>query len=76
MSVVEPALVHHAALDARLVAAVRPIRMLEAVSWPAMTMQFNAERPAILQGIAVGDTVSFTLKSATEMSVVTSIQKQ
>lgn len=49
---------------------------IEAVSWPAMTMQFNAERPAILQGIAVGDTVSFTLKSATEMSVVTSIQKQ
>ena len=26
---------HHAALDARLVAAVRGIRLLEAVSWPA-----------------------------------------
>jgi len=49
---------------------------IEAVSWPAMTMQFTAENPAILQGIAVGDTVSFELKSATETSVVTSVQKQ
>jgi len=49
---------------------------IEAVSWPAMTMQFTAENPAILQGIAVGDTVSFELKSATETSLVTSVQKQ
>ncbi|MGD9968627.1 MAG: copper-binding protein [Hyphomonadaceae bacterium] len=49
---------------------------IEAVSWPAMSMQFTAENPAILQGIAVGDNVSFELKSATETSVVTSVQKQ
>lgn len=49
---------------------------IEAVSWPAMTMQFTAENPAILQGIAVGDAVSFELKSATETSVVTSVQRQ
>ena len=49
---------------------------IAAVSWPAMTMQFTAENPAILQGIAVGDSVSFELKSATETSVVTSVQKQ
>jgi Cu(I)/Ag(I) efflux system protein CusF len=49
---------------------------IEAVSWPAMTMQFTAENPAILQGVAVGDSVSFELKSATETSVVTSVQKQ
>ena len=49
---------------------------IEAVSWPAMTMQFTAENPAILQGIAVGDSVSFALKSATETSVVTSVQQQ
>lgn len=49
---------------------------IEAVSWPAMTMQFTAENPAILQGIAVGDSVSFELKSATETSVVTSVQEQ
>lgn len=35
----DPALIHHAALDARLVAAVRPIRMLEAVSWPAQAQE-------------------------------------
>ena len=49
---------------------------IPAVGWPAMTMQFTAENPAILQGIAVGDSVSFELKSATETSVVTSVQKQ
>jgi len=49
---------------------------IEAVSWPAMSMQFTAENPAILQGISVGDNVSFELKSATETSVVTSVQKQ
>ena len=49
---------------------------IAAISWPAMTMQFTAENPAILQGIAVGDSVSFELKSATETSVVTSVQKQ
>ncbi|MGQ0531777.1 MAG: copper-binding protein [Caulobacteraceae bacterium] len=49
---------------------------IEAVSWPAMTMQFTAENPATLQGIAVGDSVAFELKSATETSVVTMVQKQ
>lgn len=49
---------------------------IAAISWPAMTMQFTAENPAILQGIAVGDSVSFELKSAAETSVVTSVQKQ
>lgn len=49
---------------------------IEAVSWPAMTMQFTAEDPAILQGVAVGDTVAFELKSATETSVVTAVRKE
>jgi Cu(I)/Ag(I) efflux system periplasmic protein CusF len=49
---------------------------IAAISWPAMTMQFTAENPAILQGIALGDSVSFEVKSATETSVVTSVQKQ
>ena len=30
---------HHAALDARLVAAVKPIRLLESVSWPASAQE-------------------------------------
>lgn len=49
---------------------------IAAISWPAMTMQFTAESPAMLQGIAVGDQVSFELKSATETSTVTMVQKQ
>lgn len=49
---------------------------IPAVNWPAMTMQFHAENPAILHGIVVGDHVRFELKSATETGIVTSVQKQ
>ncbi len=49
---------------------------IAAISWPAMSMQFTVEDPSKLQGIAVGDRVSFELKSATESSVVTEIAKQ
>lgn len=49
---------------------------IAAINWPAMSMQFTAENPAMLQGINVGDRVSFELKSATETSVITAIQKQ
>lgn len=49
---------------------------IAAINWPAMSMQFTAENPAILQGIAVGDRVTFEIKSATETSVVTMVQKQ
>jgi len=49
---------------------------IPAVSWPAMSMQFTAEDPAILQDIAVGDRVMFQLKSATETSIVTMVHEQ
>jgi Cu/Ag efflux protein CusF len=49
---------------------------IAAISWPAMSMQFNAENSTMLQGIAVGDRVSFELKSASETSTITAIQKQ
>ena len=49
---------------------------IAAISWPTMSMQFTVEDPTDLQGIAVGDRVSFELKSATETSVVTEISKQ
>lgn len=49
---------------------------IAAINWPTMTMQFTAETPAILQGIAVGDRVSFEIKSATETSIVTAVLKQ
>ena len=49
---------------------------IPAINWPAMTMQFHAENPSILHGIAVGDHVTFELKSATETGIVTMVQKQ
>ncbi|MBY0566044.1 MAG: copper-binding protein [Hyphomonadaceae bacterium] len=49
---------------------------MAAINWPAMTMQFTAEDPSILQGIAVGDRVNFELKSASETGIVTMVQKQ
>ena len=49
---------------------------IPAVNWPAMTMQFHAENPAILQGVAVGDHLTFELKSASEPQVITMIQRQ
>ena len=49
---------------------------IPAIHWSAMTMEFHAENPAILQGIAVGDRVAFELKSATEPNTVTMVQKQ
>ncbi len=49
---------------------------IAAISWPAMSMQFTAEDGAILQGIAVGDSVTFELKSASEPQIVTMVEKQ
>ena len=49
---------------------------IPAISWPAMTMQFHAEDPAILQGLAVGALVAFELKSPSETSIVTMVQKR
>ena len=49
---------------------------IAAINWPAMSMQFTTEDPAILQGIAVGDRVSFELKNASETQVITAIAKQ
>jgi Cu/Ag efflux protein CusF len=49
---------------------------IAAISWPAMTMQFTAEDPAMLHGLAVGDRVAFEVKSASETSIVTMVRKQ
>lgn len=49
---------------------------IAALSWPAMTMQFTAENPALLQGVAAGDQVDFELKSAAETQIITAIHKQ
>lgn len=39
MPALDPAMLHHAALDARLVNAVRNIRLLQSVSWPQEVQQ-------------------------------------
>ena len=49
---------------------------IEAIHWGAMTMEFKAADPSILQGVAVGDRVAFELKSAAEPQTVTMVQKQ
>ncbi len=49
---------------------------IAAINWPAMTMQFSAEDPAILEGVAVGDRVRFELKSAAETTIVTAVSKE
>lgn len=49
---------------------------IAALNWPSMSMAFTASDPALLAGIAVGDTVSFEIKSQTESTVVTQIHKQ
>jgi Cu(I)/Ag(I) efflux system protein CusF len=50
--------------------------VIPAINWPAMTMQFHAEESSILHGIAVGDHVTFELKSASEPQTVTVVHKQ
>lgn len=49
---------------------------IAAINWPAMSMQFRAEDPTMLQGIAVGDQVTFELKSESESSTIIMVQKQ
>jgi len=49
---------------------------IEAIGWSAMTMRFNAADPALLNGLAVGDHVSFELKSADEPGTLIAVQKQ
>lgn len=49
---------------------------INAISWPAMSMQFKAADPMVLKGIAAGDHVAFELKSAKETGIVTMIKKQ
>lgn len=49
---------------------------INAINWPAMKMQFKAEDPMILNGIAAGDHVVFELKSTTETGTITMVKKQ
>ncbi|KAA0068513.1 copper-binding protein [Rhodanobacter sp. T12-5] len=46
---------------------------IAAIGWPAMTMTFKADPPALLQKVRVGDKVQFTLHPAGMASTVTAI---
>ncbi|HWA01479.1 MAG TPA: copper-binding protein [Caulobacterales bacterium] len=49
---------------------------ISAIGWPAMTMTFTPEHPALLSGISVGDRVSFQLKSEQEPAIIVAISKE
>ena len=48
---------------------------IAAIDWPAMTMAFAAPSPDMLQGLAVGDKVSFQFQQSGSDYVITSINK-
>lgn len=48
---------------------------IASIRWPAMTMTFKAEPPSLLQGIAVGERVNFSLHPAGMHSTVTAITR-
>ena len=64
------------AIDAAAGTVTLDHEAINAIPWPAMKMQFKAEDPSILKGIAAGDHVAFELKSATENGTVTMIKKK
>lgn len=45
------------------------------IGWPAMTMGFSAGSPEMLEGLNVGDKVSFQFRQAGSDYVITSINK-
>lgn len=49
---------------------------IEAKGWPAMTMAFRAGSSGMLQGVNVGDPVSFQFRDDGGSSVLTSISKR
>lgn len=48
---------------------------VEGIGWPAMTMGFKAPSPEMVQGLNVGDPVSFQFRQAGGDYVLTSITK-
>jgi Cu/Ag efflux protein CusF len=46
---------------------------IAAIGWPAMTMTFKVDPPALLQKVKVGESVRFTLHPAGMASTVTAI---
>lgn len=48
---------------------------VEEIGWPAMTMEFRASSPEMVQGISVGDPVTFEFRKADGEYVLTSISR-
>lgn len=48
---------------------------VEGLGWPSMTMAFEADAPAMVQGIEVGDAVSFQFREADGSYRLTSLTK-
>lgn len=49
---------------------------IASLNWPAMSMRFRAQSPALLEGLAVGDQVRFRLQTAGDGYVIDQIVKQ
>lgn len=63
-------------IDAKAGTVTIDHQAIPAVGWDAMSMGFTTTDPAMLNGLKVGDAVTFELKSTSEPSVVTKVQKQ
>lgn len=48
---------------------------VEGIGWPAMTMTFRAQSPEMVEGLSVGDPVSFAFRQDGGAYVLTSLSK-
>jgi Cu(I)/Ag(I) efflux system membrane fusion protein len=48
---------------------------VEGIGWPAMTMTFRAGSPEVLQGVRVGDRISFAFRQDGGAYALTSLKK-
>jgi Cu(I)/Ag(I) efflux system protein CusF len=48
---------------------------IAALGWPAMTMSFKVDKPALLDDVKAGEHIEFTLRGRDMSAVVTSIEK-
>ena len=60
------------AANGSLMIAHEPIA---ALGWPAMTMSFKVDKPALLEGVEAGQHIEFMLRGRDMSAVVTSIEK-
>lgn len=61
------------AVDAKTGTIVIAHGPIVALGWPAMTMKFTVESPALLNGVTVGKTIHFVLKNVGGKPVVSEI---